>query len=114
MTQQSQGRDELKSPDSDFIKEFRRLKQLRNSHQIDEPDFDEGVEKLFIDSHNRLLDGLLEKGPEDYVHTENEDTKTGQSVENHINDVMKMVSNGINQSNCSWRSLITGMRKGNE
>lgn len=32
--------------DSEFTKEFRKLKQLRNSHQIDEPEFDERVEQL--------------------------------------------------------------------
>lgn len=32
--------------DTKFKKEFRKLKQLRNSHQIDEPEFDELVEQL--------------------------------------------------------------------
>ena len=29
-----------------FRKEFKKLKQLRNSHQIGEPEFDERVEQL--------------------------------------------------------------------
>ena len=37
--------------DSEFLKKFRLLKQLRNSHQMDEPDFDDRVEQLAADTY---------------------------------------------------------------
>lgn len=37
--------------DSEFLVSFKRLKQLRNSHQIDEPDFDEQVEQLAANTY---------------------------------------------------------------
>lgn len=50
MTNTPHTSDELYKPfDSEFLVKFRKLKQLRNTHQIDEPDFDEQVEQLAAD-----------------------------------------------------------------
>lgn len=44
------------SPANNIIYQFRELKKLRNNHQIDEPDFDEGVMELIKADRKRLLD----------------------------------------------------------
>ena len=43
--------------DSEFRRRFRELKALRNSHQIDEPDFDEAVEQLAADIYGHPTEG---------------------------------------------------------
>lgn len=44
--------------ETDFHKKFKALKQLRNTHQIDEPDFDEQVEQLAADTYaHPTIDG---------------------------------------------------------
>lgn len=106
MTQQSQGRDEIKGQIA-----F-QLKEHHLPYSIHVPGSDTGnlehcvdkIETLITDSRNRLLDELMEK------IGKNEPTMGAQDEAGHIS-IEDCEAEARNCLRIEWRSLITGMRK---